>query len=276
MKRAQVLPEHEKHPNIMNYHTLIVERSSDGIAVITINRPDKLNALNAQVMTEIDHAVEDLIVDRTVRAVIVAGAGDKAFVAGADIAELATLNEERGHALATNGQMVFMRIARSPKPFIAVVEGYALGGGCELALACHLRIASSNAVFGLPEVTLGLIPGYGGTQRLSHLVGQGRAMEMILTGNPVKAEQAHTIGLVNRLVEAGKGMDEAKIIVGSILKRAPLAVAAAIKAIIAADETPEVGYDTEADLFASLCSTSDFKEGTRAFLAKEKPSFKGD
>jgi enoyl-CoA hydratase len=260
----------------MNYNTLIVERSPDGIAKIIINRPDKLNALNAQVMTEIDHAVEDLIVDRSVRAVLVTGSGEKAFVAGADIAELSTLNEESGHALATNGQAVFMRIARSPKPFVAVVEGYALGGGCELALACHLRIAGSNAVFGLPEVTLGLIPGYGGTQRLSRLVGQGRAMEMILTGNPVKAEQALAMGLVNRLVDAGKGVDEALSLLSSIMKRAPLAVAAAIKAIIAADETPEEGFDTEADLFAHLCSTSDFKEGTRAFLAKEKPQFTGD
>ncbi len=260
----------------MHYNTLIVERMADGIAVITINRPDKLNALNAVVMKELDHAVEDIIVDPSVRAVMVTGAGEKAFVAGADIAELSKLDDESGHALATNGQSVFMRIARSPKPFVAVVEGYALGGGCELALACHMRVAGGNAVFGLPEVTLGLIPGYGGTQRLTRLVGQGRAMEMILTGNPVKAEQALSIGLVNRLVEPGKGIEEAQSILGSILKRAPLAVAAAIKAVIAADETPEKGYDMEADLFANLCSTDDFKEGTRAFLAKEKPLFKGE
>ena len=268
--------EHDNHLETMNYNTILVERMPDGIAVITINRPDKLNALNALVMKELDHAVNDIITDKAVRAVIVTGAGEKAFVAGADIAELSTLNEETGHELATNGQSVFMRIARSPKPFVAVVEGYALGGGCELALACHLRVAGANAVFGLPEVTLGLIPGYGGTQRLSRLVGQGRAMEMILTGNPVKAEQAYSIGLVNRLVEHGKGMEEAQAILGSILKRAPLAVAAAIKAIIAADETPEEGFETEADLFANLCSTIDFKEGTRAFLAKEKPAFKGE
>lgn len=260
----------------MNYSTLLVDHAADGVAVLTIYRPDKLNALNAQVMKELDHAVEDLIVDRSVRVVLVTGAGEKAFVAGADIAELSKLDEESGHELSTNGQAVFMRIARSPKPFIAVVEGYALGGGTELALACHMRVAGANAVFGLPEVTLGLIPGYGGTQRLSRLVGQGRAMEMILTGNPVKADQAFGMGLANRLVEAGKGMDEARTIAGSILKRAPLAVAAAIKAVIAADETPEVGYEIEADLFANLCATDDFKEGTRAFLAKEKPSFTGN
>jgi enoyl-CoA hydratase len=260
----------------MNYSTLLVERNSDGVAVITVNRPDKMNALNALVMKELDHAVEDIIVDRSIRAVIITGAGEKAFVAGADISELANLNEETGHELATNGQSVFMRIARSPKPFVAVVEGYSLGGGCELALACHLRVAGANAVFGLPEVTLGLIPGYGGTQRLTRLVGQGRAMEMILTGNPVKADQALNIGLVNRVVEPGKGMDEARVVIGSILKRAPLAVAAAIKAIIAAGETPEIGFETEADLFANLCSTNDFKVGTTAFLAKEKPTFTGD
>ncbi len=260
----------------MDYSTLIIDRRPDGIAVITVNRPDKLNALNATVMKELDHAVEDIIVDRSVRAVIMTGAGEKAFVAGADIAELSRLDEESGHALATNGQSVFMRIARSPKPFVAVVEGYALGGGCELALACHIRVAGGNAVFGLPEVTLGLIPGYGGTQRLSRLVGQGRAMEMILTGNPIKADHALNIGLVNRMVEPGKGLEEAQSIIGSILKRAPLAVAAAIKAIIAADESPEEGYEIEADLFANLCSTDDFKEGTRAFLAKEKPQFRGE
>jgi len=259
----------------MNYNTLVVERSPEGIAVITINRPDKLNALNAEVMKELDLVVEDINVDRSVLGVIVTGAGEKAFVAGADIAELSKLDEETGHVLATNGQAVFMRISRSPKPFVAVVEGYALGGGCELALACHLRVAGGNAVFGLPEVTLGLIPGYGGTQRLTRLVGQGRAMEMILTGNPVKAELAYSMGLVNRLVETGKGIEEAHSMLGSILKRAPLAVAAAIKSIIAADESPEEGYETEADLFANLCGTIDFREGTRAFLAKEKPVFKG-
>jgi len=260
----------------MDYKTLIIERKPDGIAVIIVNRPDKLNALNALVMQELDHAVEDINVDRSVRAVIVTGAGEKAFVAGADIFELSKLDEESGHVLATNGQSVFMRIARSPKPFVAVVEGYALGGGCELALSCHMRVAGGNAVFGLPEVTLGLIPGYGGTQRLSRLVGQGRAMEMILTGNPVKAEQALNIGLVNRLVDPGKGMEEAQAIIGSILKRAPLAVSSAIKAIIAADESPEEGYEIEDNLLANLCSTDDFREGTRAFLAKEKPSFKGE
>jgi enoyl-CoA hydratase len=257
------------------YETLLLDRRDDGIAVVTINRPDKLNALNKQVMLELDSVIEDLSSDNDVKAVIITGSGHKAFVAGADIAELADLDKTTANTFALAGQSVFTRIARSPKPVIAVVEGYALGGGCELALACHIRIAGANAVFGLPEVTLGLIPGYGGTQRLPRLVGQGRAMEMILTGTPVNAQQALEMGLVNKLVESGQGFDHAVSLLTTILKRAPLAVAAAIKAVLASAETPEEGFDTEADQFANLCATDDFKEGTRAFLAKEKPSFKG-
>jgi len=257
------------------YETLILDRRDDGIAVVTINRPDKLNALNKQVMSELDAVIEEVSSDNDVKAVIITGSGPKAFVAGADIAELADLDESTGQTLALAGQSVFTRIARSPKPVIAVVEGYALGGGCELALACHIRIAGGNAVFGLPEVTLGLIPGYGGTQRLPRLVGQGRAMEMILTGTPIVAQKAFDTGLVNKLVDAGQGFDEAVLMLTTILKRAPLAVAAAIKAVLASAETPGEGFDTEANLFANLCSTDDFREGTRAFLAKEKPTFKG-
>ena len=245
------------------------------MTILTVNRPDKLNALNETVMTELDKAFESLSVDQDVKAVILTGAGDKAFVAGADIAGLATLDGPGGRELAERGQAVFNRIARCPKPVVAVIEGYALGGGCELAMAAHLRIAGANAVFGLPEVSLGLVPGYGGTQRLARLVGQGRALEMILTGNPIKAEQALQSGLVNRVVEQGKALEEAMGMLHSILKRAPLALAAAIKAVIAGYETPEEGFATEAELFGQLCETGDFKEGTRAFLAKEKPDFKG-
>jgi len=259
----------------MSYATLLINHQENGISVLTIHRPDKLNALNALVMKEIDHAIADLSSDIKVKAIIITGSGEKAFVAGADIAELATLTESTGQKLATSGQAVFNRIARCPKPVIAVVEGYALGGGCELAMACHIRIASNKAVFGLPEVSLGLIPGYGGTQRLSRLVGQGRAMEMILTGNPVKAEEALQFGLVNKLVEAGTGLQEAMKMLETILKRAPLALAAAIKAVLASQESPEEGYKLEAELFGDLCATNDFHEGTRAFLAKEKPDFKG-
>ncbi len=258
------------------YETLLLETRPDGIAVLTINRPDKLNALNARVMEELEAAMQHVSDDASIRGLIVTGAGEKAFVAGADIAELSKLDAESGRSLSENGQNVFMKIARCPKPVVAVVEGYALGGGCELALACHLRVAGAGAVFGLPEVTLGLIPGYGGTQRLSRLVGQGRAMELVLTGNPVKAEQAFEMGLVNRLVDKGAGMQEAEALLGTILKRGPLAVAAGIKAVLAADETPERGYEAEAGLFSHLCDTADFREGTRAFLAKEKPVFKGE
>jgi len=258
------------------YETILLDRRDDGIAVVTINRPDKLNALNKQVMSDLDTVIEEVSSDNDVKAMIITGSGQKAFVAGADIAELADLDNTSGHTFALAGQAVFTRIARSPKPIIAVVEGYALGGGCELALACHIRIAGSNAVFGLPEVTLGVIPGYGGTQRLPRLVGQGKAMEMILTGTPVNAQQAYEIGLANKLVDAGQGIDHAIALLSTILKRAPLAVAAAIKAVLASAETPDEGFDAEADLFANLCSTDDFKEGTRAFLAKEKPSFKGN
>lgn len=259
----------------MIYSTLLVEAHEQGIFVLSINRPDKLNALNTLVMKELDQAISELSTDTKVKAIIITGAGDKAFVAGADIAELATLNERTGQKLAQSGQAVFNRIARCPKPVIAVVEGYALGGGCELAMACHLRIASTKAVFGLPEVSLGLIPGYGGTQRLTRLVGQGRAMEMILTGNPVKADQALQSGLVNKVVEAGTALQEAKMMLESILKRAPLALAAAIKAILASQESPEEGYNLEAEYFGDLCGTKDFKMGTTAFLAKEKPDFTG-
>lgn len=245
------------------------------MAVLTINRPDKLNALNATVMAELDAAFESLTVEQDIKAVILTGAGDKAFVAGADIAGLAALDGPGGRELSERGQAVFNRIARCPKPVVAVVEGYALGGGCELAMAAHLRIAGANAVFGLPEVSLGLVPGYGGTQRLGRLIGQGRALEMILTGNPIKAEQALQSGLVNRVVEHGKALEEAQALLHTILKRAPLALAAAIKAVMAAYETPEEGFATEAELFGQLCETADFKEGTRAFLAKEKPDFKG-
>lgn len=259
----------------MNYSTLLVEAHEQGIFVLSINRPDKLNALNALVMKELDQAIAELSTDTKVKAIIITGAGDKAFVAGADIAELATLNERTGQKLAQSGQAVFNRIARCPKPVIAVVEGYALGGGCELAMACHMRIASTKAVFGLPEVSLGLIPGYGGTQRLTRLVGQGRAMEMILTGNPVKADQALQSGLVNKVVEVGTALQEAKMMLETILKRAPLALAAAIKAILASQESPEEGYNLEAEYFGDLCGTKDFKMGTTAFLAKEKPDFTG-
>lgn len=249
--------------SIHNYETLLLEVDEQGIAIVTINRPQKLNALNSQVLSEIEDVVTEINDREDISAAIVTGSGEKAFVAGADIAELQDLNAPRGTVAAERGQEVFAGIENSKKPFIAVVNGYALGGGCELALACHIRIASEKAVFGLPEVSLGLIPGYGGTQRLTRLIGKGRAMEMILTGNPVKAEFALSMGLVNKVVPVGTELTVAKELLQSILAKAPLAVRNAIKAIQAVELGKEEGYRSEAELFGNLCSTDDFKEGDR-------------
>ncbi len=259
----------------MEYRTLKVEYA-DRIATVTINRPDKLNALNAECKHELDTLFTALRTDENVDAVILTGAGEKAFVAGTDIAELTSLTPESGKAFAAGGQAVFDRIQHLGKPTIAAVNGYALGGGCEIALACNIRIASENAKFGQPEVALGIIPGYGGTQRLSRLVGTGRAMEMILTGAPVGALEALRIGLVNAVVPAPELLAAARKIAGSILSKGQLAVRMAIKAVNASLETPlSDGLAIEAGLFGECCGTNDFKEGTAAFLAKRPPHFTG-
>lgn len=254
-----------------SYQTLELATDDKGIATLTINRPKKLNALNNQVLDELDSALDSIEADSSVTAVLLQGAGEKAFVAGADIGELANLDGEAGRAASEKGQRIFNRIEQSGKPVIAVIDGYALGGGAELAMAAHIRIASPAAVVGLPEVSLGLIPGYGGTQRLSSLVGKAKAFEMILTGKPVKADEALRIGLVNRVSE--DAADEAKSILNTILKNGPVAVSKAIEAIRTSG-TPE-GFAKEAELFGSLCETEDFKEGTSAFMEKRKPDFKG-
>lgn len=258
------------------YSTLLLEVDGKGVATITINRPDKLNALNNTVLDELKDAIETLSDDDQVRGVLICGAGDKAFVAGADIKELADLEKESGEAASRKGQKIFQKIEELGKPVIAVVEGYALGGGCELAMACHLRIASKKAVFGLPETSLGLLPGYGGTQRLTRLIGRGRALEMILTANHIKADLALAYGLINRLVSDGSAMDEANDLMDAILSRGPVAVQMAMKAIDAVAGDPDEGYRTEARLFGKLCGTKDFQEGTRAFLEKRNPQFKGN
>ncbi len=258
------------------YSTLLLEVGDDGVATLTVNRPDKLNALNNTVLDELEDAVDWIADEEGVRGILICGAGDKAFVAGADIKELAGLDVERGREASRKGQRIFQKIEGLGKPVIAVVEGYALGGGCELAMACHLRIASKKAVFGLPETSLGLLPGYGGTQRLTRLIGRGRAMEMILTANHIKADLALAYGLINRLVSDGSAADEAKDLMGAILSRGPVAVRMVMKAIDAAAGDPEEGYHTEARLFGKLCGTKDFKEGTSAFLEKRKPQFKGN
>lgn len=255
-----------------SYESIIFETDDKGIATVTINRPDKLNALNDELLDELADVFKSIQADENIRAVIVTGSGDKAFVAGADIKELRKLDGQSGRMVSQKGQQIFQLIEDSRKPVIAAVNGYALGGGAELAMACHLRIAGANAAFGLPEVGLGLIPGYGGTQRLSQLVGRARALEMILTGKQVKAEEAKQMGLINDVTDEDPA-EAARGLIGKILGNGPVAVRNAIKAVYHSDH--HSGYQVEADLFGQLCETEDFMEGTSAFLEKRKPEFKG-
>jgi len=250
--------------------------NKDGILVITIDRPKVLNALNAQTVREIGEAFDAARDDESVKAVILTGAGEKAFVAGADINELAQATPMSGKATAEKGQRIFLNIERFPKPVIGAINGFALGGGCELALACHIRIASENAQLGLPEVTLGIIPGYGGTQRMARLLGKGKALELILTGDRIGAADAERIGLVNRVVPADQLMSVCEELARKIMSRGPLAVRAAIEAVMSGSEMPfEEGQFLEATLFGLLCATEDTKEGMRAFVEKRPAQFKG-
>ncbi len=260
----------------MTYQQLLTEINNN-ILYITINRPSKLNALNKEVLTELSHAVAAAQADKQVRAILLTGAGEKAFVAGADISEFQSYNLEEGKQLAKDGhENVFNAIENSSKPVIAAVNGFALGGGLELAMACHIRIASDNAKLGLPEVTLGLIPGYGGTQRLAQLVGKGLAFEMIFTADMITAEKALQIGLVNYVVPQSDLLAKAEELLDKIKQRAPLAIASAIKAINAGFNPKADGYQTEIDEFGNCFDTQDFKEGTAAFLEKRKAVFKGE
>jgi enoyl-CoA hydratase len=250
--------------------------NKDGILIITVDRPKVLNALNAQTVEEIGQAFEAARDDASVKAVILTGGGEKAFVAGADISELARMTPITGKAVAEKGQRVFRAIERFPKPVIAAVNGFALGGGCELALACHIRIASDKAQMGLPEVSLGIIPGYGGTQRMARLLGKGKALELILTGDRIKADEAERIGLVNKVVPAEELMTVAEEMARTIVKRGPLAVSAAIEAVMSGSEMPfDEGQLLEATLFGLLASTADMKEGMAAFLEKRQAEFTG-
>jgi len=249
----------------------------DGVLIITVDRPKVLNALNAQTVEEIGEAFEAARNDDGVKAVIVTGGGEKAFVAGADINELAKMTPLSGKATASKGQGVFFEIERFPKPVIAAINGYALGGGCELALACHIRIASETAQIGLPEVTLGIIPGYGGTQRLARLVGKGKALEIICTADRVNAADAEKIGLVNRVVPADQLMSVAEEMARKMASRGPVAVRCAIEAVMSGSEMPfEEGQFLEATLFGLLCATDDMKEGMKAFLEKRAAKFTGN
>ncbi len=258
----------------MNFQTLKVQLEEEGLLKVFINREDKLNALNAQTMIDIESAFQMVYDDPKVKGVIISGVGEKAFVAGADISEIGELNHMNARKFAESGQEIFMKIESCPKPVIAAINGYALGGGCELAMACHIRIASDNAKFGLPEVTLGIIPGYGGTQRLPVLVGKGKAFELIMSGSQIDAEEAWRIGLVNYVTTQEELMGKCENLMHKITKNAGLAIAQVIDCVNAA-YTEDDGFQTEANSFGNCCKTDDFKEGTTAFLEKRKPEFQG-
>lgn len=256
-------------------YTTLLTSAENGILTATINRPDKLNALNKDVMADLAALVKNIQSDAEVRSVIITGAGPKAFVAGADISEFSGLSVEEGTALARHGQEIFSSIENSPKPIIAAINGFALGGGCELAMACHFRIASSNARFGQPEVNLGLIPGYGGTQRLTQLIGKGRALELLLTGNLIDAQQALQYGLVNYVVPQDELISKSKEVLNIINSKAPLAVAKCIQSANAVFDESKNGFEEEIRAFGGCFGTEDMKEGTAAFAEKRKPVFQG-
>jgi enoyl-CoA hydratase/carnithine racemase len=257
-------------------YTTLLEENREGIGYVTINRPEKLNALNDQVMTDLDACFESIERDDAVKTVILTGAGEKAFVAGADIAVLAAQTPVEGKERSIRGQRVLDRIENLGRPVIAAVNGYALGGGCELAMACSLRVASENAKLGQPEVKLGIIPGYAGSQRLPRLVGKGRAMELILSAEPITAAEAWRIGLVNQVVPPKDLMAACEALARKIMANGPLAVRFAMEAVNRGCEmTQEQGQFLEATLFGLCCTTADMKEGTRAFLEKRPPKFSG-
>lgn len=257
------------------YHTLLTELDK-GTLVITINRPEKMNALNKDVIEELGKALDEVYQNDEIKTAIITGAGEKAFVAGADISEFLTLDAKAGMALAMRGRInVFDKIENCPKPVIAAVNGFALGGGCELAMACHFRIAASNAKFGQPEVNLGLIPGYGGTQRLTQLTGKGKAMELILTADMIGADEAKALGLVNHVCTPEELLPKAKEILQKIQAKAPLAVSKIISCVNEAAKGDPDGFDNETARFGASFSTEDMKEGANAFLEKRKPMFKG-
>jgi enoyl-CoA hydratase/carnithine racemase len=259
----------------MAFENLLYEKRN-GIGYVTVNRPEKLNALNRRTMDELRECFEGIERDDEVRAVILTGAGEKAFVGGADINELAVQTPVEGKETSVRGQKVLDLIEHLGKPVIAAINGYALGGGCELALACTIRIASENARLGQPEVKLGIIPGYAGTQRLPRLVGKGRALEMVLSGDPISAAEAYRIGLVNQVVSAQDLIATAEKLAQKILANAPLAVKFALEAVNHGLEMTEAeGQFLEANLFGLCCTTADMKEGTRAFLEKRPARFTG-
>lgn len=259
----------------MDYITLKTTLKNN-ILTITINRPDKLNALNKRVLDELDNVMDLVYNDSSIKGVIITGAGDKAFVAGADIAEFISVKDNMGASLSRRGQEIFFKIENCPKPVIAAVNGFALGGGCELAMACHLRLASTNAKFGQPEVNLGIIPGYGGTQRLTMLIGKGKAMELMMTGNMIGADEAKSLGLVNYVESPENLIHITKELLHLILTKSPLAISKLIASINSFNHSDKKGFSEESKLFGEAFSSNDKKEGTSAFLEKRKPFFKGN
>ncbi len=254
---------------------LVTVTREDRLAIVTINHPP-VNALNRQVMNELESTFDELCGDESIGAVVVTGAGEKAFVAGADISEFTSLTSANGEQLSSRGQAIFQKIADFPAPVIAAVNGFALGGGLELALACDIRVMAENAKVGLPEVTLAIFPGYGGTQRLPRTIAPGKAKELIFTGDMIDAAEAYRIGLADHLVPPGEAPGKAHAIAEKISKRGPVAVRLAKKAVnVGLEQTLTEGQKTEARLFAQLCDTEDQKEGARAFLEKRRPVFKG-
>lgn len=258
----------------MAFETLLTT-TDNGIHTITINRPDKLNALNKKTVAELGEAIKAAKADGAVKAVIITGAGPKSFVAGADISEFIGLSVEQGKAMAQAGQDVFKSIENCPKPVIAAVNGFALGGGCELAMSCHLRIASDNAKFGQPEVNLGLIAGYGGTQRLIQYLGKTKATELHMTADMLTAEQALNLGLLNYVVPADQLMAKCIEVIEKIKTKSPKAITGVINSVNAYFENGVDGFKAEIDEFGKCFATEDFKEGTAAFLEKRKANFTG-
>lgn len=254
----------------------ILTHRENGLEIITINRPDKLNALNKETIQELHQAFKSADASDEVRVIIITGSGEKAFVAGADISEFANFSDKEGAELAAKGQELLFDFVQNLKtPVIAAINGFALGGGLELAMSAHFRVASDNARMGLPEVSLGVIPGYGGTQRLAQLIGKGRAMEMVMTASMIDAQAALNYGLVNHITPQTELLDLAKSIASKIMKNSPMAIGKAIEAINANFEDGKNGFETEIQLFGECFATEDFKEGTTAFLDKRKASFTG-
>jgi len=256
------------------YQTLITELT-EGIFTITINRPDKLNALNKDVIAELEKAIDEVYNNPEIKTALITGSGEKAFVAGADISEFMPLEVHEAATLASVGHKVFNKIEQSPKPIVAAINGFALGGGCELAISCHFRTAGENAKFGQPEVNLGLIPGYGGTQRLTQLIGKGKAMELMMTGDMIGAEEAKILGLVNHVFVPAELIENTRKILLKIQTKAPVAVGKVIACVNEAAKADPNGFDNEIKRFGECFATADKKEGTTAFLEKRKAVFTG-